>query len=168
MVAAIQAESPEHAQSAVVLSYDKKSKSMDWRFCNEREDTWEPFCERFPRADWMKWTPLQATPQSPLLTDAQLLDKIYHAIPRWVHQTWPEVPLSDRVKNAIQRLEEVHWKEVLNHVDTRSTGNGFASFLCQKLGKDFGEMYWEYCETPEYQELKKQLMVPKKVVDNPA
>lgn len=176
IVAAIQAESPEHAQSVVYLAYDKKGKKkaqkypkkLEWRFCNQQEDDWSPFCDRFPKADWMKWTPLKEPPPAPPPETAeQLLDKIYHVLPNYAHANWPKDSLAGKIEKTIKQLETFHWKEVLNHVDTRSIGNGFASWLCDKLGKDFGDMYWEYLQSPEHKELEKHLMVPKKVVDKP-
>lgn len=171
IVAAIQAESPEHAQSAVYLAYNKKSKKkgsgqkypkkLKWQFCNEREYTWEPFCARFPRSDWMIWTPLKENSPIPFpfpVSAEAMLDKIYHALPNYTHYNWPKADLAEKVSNTIKQLEILFRNELLEHTDTRTMSNGFASFLCQKLGKDFGEMYWEYCKTPEYKELTKRLM----------
>ena len=44
------------AYKVIENSYDKQPASIsEWSFCNEKPDDWEPFCDRFPRGDWMKW-----------------------------------------------------------------------------------------------------------------
>lgn len=53
--AAIQAESEEAAMGIVIACFDEKPKAMEWRFVEEKPDDWSPFCDRFPRADWMLW-----------------------------------------------------------------------------------------------------------------
>ena len=53
--AAVRAADEEAAKAFVVASYDDVPDAIKWRFCEDRSDTWTPFNERFPRADWMKW-----------------------------------------------------------------------------------------------------------------
>jgi hypothetical protein len=45
--------SESEAEIFVAASYDNKPESIEWRFNNLKEG--EPFCERFPKADWMTW-----------------------------------------------------------------------------------------------------------------
>ena len=54
-VAAVQAEDEDAAKNLIYAAYDTKVSRLYWRFCNEMPDDWEPFNERFPRADWMHW-----------------------------------------------------------------------------------------------------------------
>ena len=28
---------------------------IEWRFCTEKPEDWDPFCDRFPRTDAMVW-----------------------------------------------------------------------------------------------------------------
>lgn len=57
--AAIRAVSPEEVRLKVAAAYDIKIENpltqIEWRFINQRDEKWEPFNDRFPRADWMKW-----------------------------------------------------------------------------------------------------------------
>lgn len=57
--AAIRAISPEEVRRKVAAAYDVRIENpltdIEWRFINQRADDWEPFTDRFPRADWMKW-----------------------------------------------------------------------------------------------------------------
>jgi hypothetical protein len=55
IVAAVKAEDEDAARVVIHECYDTASFSLDWRFVNERESDWAPFCDRFPKADWMKW-----------------------------------------------------------------------------------------------------------------
>jgi hypothetical protein len=54
--AAVRASNEEEAKEIVLKSFDERPKEeITWRFVNDREDGWSPFCERFPKADWMVW-----------------------------------------------------------------------------------------------------------------
>jgi len=58
IVAAVKAESEKQAKDIIEESYDVPlflDPSPEWRFCDKRPDDWSPFCDRFPRADWMIW-----------------------------------------------------------------------------------------------------------------
>lgn len=49
-------EGPEAARIAIHQAYDNPPMSLEWRFCNERDADWSPFCDRFPKAAWMQWS----------------------------------------------------------------------------------------------------------------
>lgn len=53
--AAVQAPDEESARDIIKQAMDDPEQRFEWRFYNERPDDWSPFCERFQRADWMKW-----------------------------------------------------------------------------------------------------------------
>lgn len=55
--AAVRAENEDEAKEIVLGAYDKRPsmRHFVWRFVNERPEDWQPFCDRFPRGDWMKW-----------------------------------------------------------------------------------------------------------------
>lgn len=48
---------------------DPKPESLDERFCEEKPEGWQPFCERFAKADWMLWP--NGLPVSPLTPGAE-------------------------------------------------------------------------------------------------
>lgn len=51
--AVIPFESAIIAESIIINSYDKIPDKLDWRFNELREGS--PFCERFPKAEWIWW-----------------------------------------------------------------------------------------------------------------
>ena len=53
--AAVKAESEAQARELVYCSYDTRPEKIEFRFCNDRPAEWSPFCDRFPKAEWMKW-----------------------------------------------------------------------------------------------------------------
>jgi len=53
--AAIRADSAIDAEMIVHTSYDNEPLVLHVRFCDEQPPSWSPFCERFPRAEWMQW-----------------------------------------------------------------------------------------------------------------
>lgn len=54
IVAAVVADDADDAKAKIVAAHDK-TVDLEWRFREARNDDWSPFCERFPRADWMRW-----------------------------------------------------------------------------------------------------------------
>lgn len=53
IVAAIPTDNPETAAKLVMASFDKKPKSLDFRFNSVKRGS--PFCDRFMPAKWMRW-----------------------------------------------------------------------------------------------------------------
>lgn len=53
--AAVIATDETEAESLIRASYDTQPDGIDWRFCEEQTRDWSPFCDRFPRRDWMQW-----------------------------------------------------------------------------------------------------------------
>lgn len=53
--AAVMAKDEEDAKRFVRESHDDRAANIEWRFCEERPRKWQPFSDRFPRADWMQW-----------------------------------------------------------------------------------------------------------------
>jgi hypothetical protein len=53
--AAVLAADEDAAREAVALAYDSRSGWIEFRFTTQQENGWSPFCDRFPRADWMIW-----------------------------------------------------------------------------------------------------------------
>lgn len=53
--AAVRARSESEAKEIVLQAFDHRPKSLEWRFCVEREPDWSPMGERFPGNDWMQW-----------------------------------------------------------------------------------------------------------------
>ena len=53
--AAIQANNEDGVLKTVIAAYDTKPAVVEWRFIEEQPVDWSPFCDRFPKADWMEW-----------------------------------------------------------------------------------------------------------------
>jgi hypothetical protein len=49
-------EGPEAARIVIHQCYDNPPFSLQWRFCEPRDADWAPFCDRFPKANWMQWS----------------------------------------------------------------------------------------------------------------
>lgn len=60
--AAVRAASADEATKIIRQAYDDPPVTLMLRFITPQPDDWTPFCDRFPRADWMQWdaTPLTA------------------------------------------------------------------------------------------------------------
>jgi len=48
--------SEEDAREQIYRCHDVRPEHIEFRFCEERPHGWEPFCDRFPRGAWMKWS----------------------------------------------------------------------------------------------------------------
>lgn len=55
IVAAVIARDEDAAEDVILSSFDVRPGGVMWRFNEERDDGWSPFCDRFPKADWMSW-----------------------------------------------------------------------------------------------------------------
>lgn len=53
--AAVQAADRQGATDVIIAAHDTPPRDLEWRFIEERPTGWSPFCDRFPRGDWMKW-----------------------------------------------------------------------------------------------------------------
>lgn len=53
--AAVAAPDAEAAMKIIRDAHDTAPGTIQWRFVDERPVDWQPFTDRFPRADWMKW-----------------------------------------------------------------------------------------------------------------
>jgi hypothetical protein len=58
--AAVQAKNEDQAKLKIIMSHDADcvawaSNEIEWRFVSEKPANWSPFCDRFPKADWMQW-----------------------------------------------------------------------------------------------------------------
>lgn len=144
MCAAVQAVDEDAAKELVMKSYDKLPNEITWRFCNIRANDWVPFSDRFPKADWMPWPPPQPTPEDRLLKVEKELDKIYHAIPEWVHRGTPCASLSEKVESGFLQLQKLYLTEVSSNSQRRTEMNDFITYLCAKAEVDFMAEYWNF------------------------
>jgi hypothetical protein len=53
--AAVRAHRVTQAIGKVIDAYDTLPINLKIRFCEQKEKGWSPFCDRFPKADWMEW-----------------------------------------------------------------------------------------------------------------
>ena len=53
--AAVWAGSHESAQGIIHDCYDEPPSELDWRSVEQKPPEFDPFTDRFPRRDWMKW-----------------------------------------------------------------------------------------------------------------
>lgn len=54
--AAVVAKNEKDVYIKIGNVYDIPPESIVFRGVAQRSDDWLPFCDRFPRADWMKWS----------------------------------------------------------------------------------------------------------------
>ena len=54
IVAAVIAPTEDAARQVIAAAHDEPTV-LQWRFVDQREPDWSPFCDRFERADWMTW-----------------------------------------------------------------------------------------------------------------
>ena len=50
---AIKAENEHLAAMKIYESFDQRPDHINFRFIEERPDDWSPYCDRFPKANWM-------------------------------------------------------------------------------------------------------------------
>ena len=52
---AVVAADEDAARKVALDSFDEPPTIVEWRFCSDRAADWDPFCDRFERAQWMRW-----------------------------------------------------------------------------------------------------------------
>lgn len=83
------------------------------------------------------------------------LDKVYHAIPEWVHRLFAGQPLSEKVAMGFDRLQS-NWTETfINEVQGTQKVREFLLFLIRKHGIDYGQEYWNFLISKQLDEKKK-------------
>lgn len=45
----------EREKGTVYNCYDKRQDDIEFRFVIKEGKEWSPFCDRFPKAEWMEW-----------------------------------------------------------------------------------------------------------------
>ena len=53
--AAVMAPDADAARQVIIDAHDEPPAKLEWRFADEKGADWAPFCDRFPRAEWMAW-----------------------------------------------------------------------------------------------------------------
>lgn len=53
--AAVRARDEAHAEAIINASFDAGYGVQEFSFADVQGSSWSPFCDRFPRADWMQW-----------------------------------------------------------------------------------------------------------------
>jgi hypothetical protein len=51
--AAIYSDHIALAHQKIQMLYDIPPREIEFRFCEEKPNDWTPYCDRFPKADWM-------------------------------------------------------------------------------------------------------------------
>lgn len=82
-------------------------------------------------------------PPKPMVAD-QELDRVYHAIPEWVHRQFPNLSLSEKIKLGFEHQQKTWTETFLREVRDREKANGFIIYLIRKNGLDLGQEYWNY------------------------
>lgn len=86
------------------------------------------------------------TAPSPVVSRSaeQELDRIYHAIPEWVHRQYPTHSLADRVRLGFESQQKMWTETFLREVKDHRTASDFSSYLTHTHGLDHTEQYWNF------------------------
>lgn len=72
------------------------------------------------------------------------LDRIYHAIPEWVHRSFPNEPLDVKIIKALGEIQEMWTSSYLREVQDHAKAMEFSAWLCKTHGVDFSDNYWKF------------------------
>jgi len=74
----------------------------------------------------------------------QELDKIYHAIPQWVHRLFPNAPLEEKIRRGFD-YQQKYWTETfLSEVKRHEEASNFASHLTKKYNLNHFNEYFRF------------------------
>lgn len=85
----------------------------------------------------------------------QKLDKVYHAIPEWVHREYPHLSLDEKINQGFQHQQKT-WAELfLREVQDNQKVREFLIYVMGKHGHDYQTEYWAFLTQKEKTEKKK-------------
>lgn len=92
------------------------------------------------------------------LSAERRLDLIYHSIPEWAHQKFPECTLDVKIQKAFAHVQETYTNSVLREVRSHSRTREFLVWVIKSHEEEYWNVYWEFLMTkslPEKTENKK-------------
>ena len=89
-------------------------------------------------------------------TPEQSLDKVYHAIPEWVHRLYPNKSLDEKVALGFEYQQKTWTETFMREVQEHRKISRFLIFLMKKHGFDWATEYWAFL-TAEDEERNRQL-----------
>jgi len=81
--------------------------------------------------------------ESRLLAE-QKLDKVYHAIPEWVHRLYPDKSLAEKVALGFEYQQKTWTETFLREVQDHTKIKQFLIFVMKMHGLDWGTEYWKF------------------------
>jgi hypothetical protein len=82
--------------------------------------------------------------QNTSLETEQMLDRIYHALPEWVHHSFPNDTLDMKVIRALAHVQETWTQNFMREVQDHAKTKEFLVWLCKKHGHTFENNYWNF------------------------
>lgn len=76
--------------------------------------------------------------------DGQELDRVYHAIPEWVHRMNPNASPSEKVKKGFAHVQELFTDTVKTNAEEREKKAAFLAFVFATHGLDYMTEYWAF------------------------
>jgi len=81
----------------------------------------------------------------------QQLDEVFHAIPEWVRQLYPDKSLAERVKLGFEYQQKTWTETYLAETKDHEKVKAFLLFLVKTHGLDFSEEYWKFLVNKDLQ-----------------
>lgn len=91
------------------------------------------------------------------LTAEQRLDKVYHAIPGWVHRLYSNKSLDEKIEMGFD-LQQKKWTETfLREVQENTKVREFLIFVMRTHGFDYTTEYFKFLAFKDEEKAKKDL-----------
>jgi hypothetical protein len=98
-------------------------------------------------------------------TAEQMLDKIYHAIPEWVHRQFPKCSLAEKVQKGFE-YQQKQWAETyLRETEAHQKMQEFTFYLKKTHGLNLMKDYWNFLvskDMPKADETEKKVLTKMK------
>jgi hypothetical protein len=79
------------------------------------------------------------------------LEEVYHAIPRWVHRQFPDLPLAEKVSKAIQHVEITYKDALVREIEEKRQMTGFSGWLAQTHKLNYFHEFWNFLNFTKHQ-----------------
>jgi hypothetical protein len=87
----------------------------------------------------------------------QQLDKVYHAIPEWVHQLFPGKSLAEKIELGFDSQQKNWTESFLREVRDHERVASFLIFVMGTHGFDYATEYWKFLTLKDEEKAKKDL-----------
>ena len=84
----------------------------------------------------------------------QELDKVYHAIPEWVHRAYPTLSLAEKIARGFEQQQASYCDSLTQALQKQGEMRAFAIFIANKHCLNWMNEYWNFLISKDLEKAK--------------